>query len=111
MCYDMDIYKLGGITVANRRRYKELDQLFTRILLADTAVFILYLLFAGLGIVALKVITAILAIIASALCLAFLYMSGEITKQRSRWMVYGFAAIIICILVSLILKYPAPLAK
>lgn len=97
--------------MANRRRYKELDRLFTRILLADTAVFVLYLVFAGTGVVALKVITSIVAIIASALCLAFLYMSGEISKRRSRWMVYGFAAIIVCILVSLILKYPAPLAK
>lgn len=94
--------------MANRRRYKELDQLFTRILLADVAVFALYLLFAGLGIVALKVITAIIAIIGSGLCLAFLYMSGEITKRRSRWLVYGFAAIVVCLLVSLILKYPSP---
>lgn len=97
--------------MANRRRYKELDKLFTRILLADTAVFILYLVFAAAGIVAMKVVTAIIAVIASCLCLGFLFVSGEFTKRRSRWMVYGFAAIVVCLLVSLILKYPAPVAK
>lgn len=94
--------------MANRRRYKDLDQLFTKILLGDTAVFVLYLLFANAGMVALKVITSIVAIICSLLCLGFLYVSGETAKQRSRWMVYGFGAILVCIIVSLILKYPAP---
>ena len=31
----------GGIIVATRMRYKQIDQLLTRVLLADTAVFIL----------------------------------------------------------------------
>ena len=94
--------------MAKRMRYKEIDQLLTRGLIADTAVFVLYLFFAAAGMTALKVITVIIALIASALCLAYLYMLGEFKKRRSRWMVMGFGSIILCILVSLILNYPSP---
>lgn len=94
--------------MARRKRYKELETLLTRVLIADAAVFALYLLFAGLGVIAMKVITAIIAIIASGLCLAFLYMCGELKKRRSRWLVLGYACIIVCLMVSLILKYPSP---
>jgi len=89
-------------------RYKELDKLLTRVLIAEAAVFVLYMLFAGLGIVALKVITSIIIIVASGLSLAYLYMCGEIKKRRSRWLVLGFACLVIVLLVSLILKYPSP---
>lgn len=94
--------------MANRRRYKELETLLTRVLLADVAVFVLYLIFAGVGVTAMKVITAIIAILASGLCLALLYTNGEMKKRRSRWLVCGFAAIVICLLVSLVVKYPSP---
>ena len=94
--------------MAKRRRYKELETLLTRILLADVAVFVLYLIFAGLGVTAMKVITAIIAILASGLCLGFLYINGEMKKRRSRWMVMGFAAVVVCLLVSLVLNYPSP---
>lgn len=94
--------------MAKRRSYKKDEKLLTRILLADVAIFILYLLFAGLGVAAMKVITAIIAIIGSLLCLGYLYMRGEIMKLRSRWLVMGFGAIVLLVLVSLILNYPAP---
>lgn len=94
--------------MANRKRYKEIDQMLTRILIVDTAVFILYLFFAGMGLIALKVTAVIIALLASALCLAYLYMIGEFKKRRSRWLVMAFGAIIVCTLVSLILNYPSP---
>ena len=94
--------------MAIRRRYKDIERFLTQILLADTAVFVLYLIFAGIGVVAMKVITTILVIIASVACLALLYMTGEMKKARSRWLVLGFACIVICLLVSLILNYPSP---
>ena len=94
--------------MAKRMRYKQIDQLLTRVLIADTAVFILYLIFAGFGLTALKVITVIIALLVSALCLVYLYMLGEFKKARSRWLVMGFGAIILCTLVSLILNYPSP---
>lgn len=94
--------------MANRMRYKHVDQLLTRVLIADTAVFLLYLIFAALGLVVLKVIIAIIALLASGLCLAWLYKLGEFKRARSRWLVMGFGSIILCTLVSLLLNYPSP---
>ena len=94
--------------MAKRSRYREMESLMTKILIADTAVFILFMVFSGIGISVLKVITAIVAIIASALALAWLYLTGELLRRRSLWMVTGFGAIFVCMLVSLILKYPCP---
>ena len=97
--------------MAKRMRYKTIEKYLTYTLLADAAVFALYLLFAGLGVVALKVITSILIIGASGLSLVYLYMIGETKKRRSRWLVLGFACILLCLFVSLILNYPAPIVK
>lgn len=94
--------------MAIRRRYKDIERFLTQVLIADAAVFVLYLIFAGIGIGWLKVITTILCIVASVACLALLYMTGEMKKARSRWLVLGFGAIVVCLLVSLILNYPSP---
>ena len=94
--------------MAKRMRYKTIEKYLTYILLADTAVFAMYLLFSGTGVVALKVITALLSIVASGLSLGYMYMIGETKKRRSRWIVLGFLGILLCLFVSLILKYPAP---
>ena len=95
--------------MAKRSRYKQLEEMMTRILIADVVVFALFALFAGLGVVAMKVICAIVTTIVSGMCLAFLYMTGELRKRRSLWMVVGFASVLICLLVSLICNYPSPL--
>ena len=94
--------------MAKRMRYKQIDQLLTRVLIADTAVFALYLIFAGFGLTFFKVVTVIIALGASGLSLAYLYKLGEFKKARSRWMVMGFGAIILCTVVSLVLNYPSP---
>ena len=94
--------------MAKRMRYKKIDQLLTRVLIADTAVFVLYRIFASFGIVAMKVLTVIIALLLSGLCLVYLYMLGEFKKARSRWLVLGFAAILVCLFVSLVLNYPSP---
>lgn len=92
----------------NRNRYKQMERYMTYAMIADGVLFILYLLFAGFGITWLKVITAILAILLSGLCLYCLYMSKELLRQRSLWMTVGAAAVIICILASLVLNFPSP---
>ena len=97
--------------MAKRRSYKKDEKLLTQILIADAAVFVLYMIFAACGWIALKVIAAIAIIVASGLCLAFLYMTGEIRRTRSRWLVLGFGCTLICLLVSLIFNYPAPAPK
>jgi FtsH-binding integral membrane protein len=94
--------------VAIRRRYKDIERILTYALIIDVIIFVLYMIFAGIGITALKVITTILVLAASIGCLALLYMTGEMKKARSRWLVLGFACIVICLLVSLILNYPSP---
>ena len=94
--------------MAKRNRYKEMESLMTKVLIGDAAVFVLYLLFAGLGVTFLKVVTAIIAIAVSGLCLGFLYLNGELKKRRSRWMVAGAGAVLLCLLVSLVLNYPSP---
>ena len=94
--------------MSNRRRYKDVERVLTQILLGEVVVFILYLIFAGLGLLALKVFTSIVIAAASVLCLGFLYMCREMFKRRSRWLVFGFGALLFLLLVSLLLNYPSP---
>ena len=94
--------------MAKRMRYKQIDQLLTRVVIADTAIFLLYLIFAAFGLSVLKVLLAIIALLISGLSLAYLYKIGEFKKARSRWLVMAFCSIILCTLVSLILNYPSP---
>ena len=92
----------------SRNRYREMESMMTKIILADTLVFILYLVCAGFGWSVLKVVTAIIAIFGSLLCVGWLYLTGEFTRRRSLWMVSAFIAIVICVAVSLLLGYPGP---
>lgn len=89
-------------------RYKIVDKYMTYVLIGDGAIFLLYLLFAGFGVLWGKVLFALLGIVVSALCLGFLYLTRELLRKRSLWMTAGAAAVIICILVSLISNIPSP---
>jgi len=91
-----------------RNRYREMENLMTKIILGDVLMFILYLVCAGLGWTVLKVITAIIAIFGSVLCAGWLYLTGEFRRRRSLWMVTAFICIVICVVVSLLLGYPCP---
>lgn len=92
--------------MAKRSRYKEMEQLMTTLLIADAIIFVLYLIVAGVGIVWLKVITALLEFLISFGSLAFLYLSQELMKQRSLWLTCGFFGLLICLIASLILAFP-----
>lgn len=94
--------------MAKRNRYREMESFMTKILVGDTIVFILFLLFCAKGFTVAKVITAIISIIVSLLSMAWLFITGELARRRSLWMSTGFGAIFLCLLVSLILKYPCP---
>ena len=89
-------------------RYNEMERYMTYALCADTVLFILYLVFAGLGVVWLKIVLAVLGIILSGLLLWYLYTTKELLKRRSLWISTGAAAIIVCLLFSLILNFPSP---
>ena len=93
---------------ANRIRYKQMERYMTYALIANATLFLSFLLFSGLGIAWLKVTTAVLAIVLSALCLGYLYLSGELLRKRSLWMSVASAAIILCIIFSLLLNFPSP---
>ena len=92
----------------SRNRYREMENLMTKIILGDVLMFILYLVCANLGWSVLKVITAIIAIVGSFLCVGWLHLTGEFGRRRSLWMVTAFICIIICVVVSLILGFPCP---
>ena len=94
--------------MANRSRYQDLEQMLTIFLIASAADFVLFLIFAGIGIIWLKVITAIFAILLPVLCLALLYLTKELLKQRSLWLTTGFFGIFLCTVVSLIANFPSP---
>ena len=94
--------------MGKRNRYRELDRLMTRLLLADTLVFVLFLVFSSKGWAVVRVIAAIVATLASLLSLAWLFITGELVRRRSFWMVCGFGAIFLCLIVSLLLKFPCP---
>lgn len=89
-------------------RYKEMERYMTLALIADAVLFVLYLICAGIGIIWLKVILAILSIALSGLCLAYLYLSKELLRQRSFWMSVCAAAVLVCVVFSLILNFPSP---
>ena len=92
----------------SRKRYQQMERYMTYALLTDLLLFILFLITAGNGIIWLKVILAILVISLSGLCLAYLYFSRELLRQRSFWMSVSAAAILVCLLFSLVLNYPSP---
>ena len=85
-----------------------MEKNMTKIILLDAMVFILYLVCAAFSWQVLKVITAIIAIFGSLLCVGWLYLTGEFTRRRSLWMVTAFICIVICVVFSLLLGYPAP---
>lgn len=89
-------------------RYKKLETRLTVVLCLDAVIFLAYLIFAGIGLLGLKIITAILSVIISLFVLYFLFITRELLRKRSLWMTYAAACILLCLLVSLILKFPAP---
>ena len=86
--------------------FKELEKMLSTGLLASAAAFVLYLLFAIAGVVWLKVILAIFALLLPLAGLTLLFLSRELLRQRSLWLSTGFFSLFICTLVSLILAFP-----
>ncbi len=90
-------------------RYKQMEQYMTIALIADAALFFVYLLAAGAGTVWLAVICGIFNVLISGASLAFLFINKELTKPRSVWMTTAAVSIIVCLIFSLILGFPSPL--
>ena len=93
----------------NKTRFQNTERLLTYILIGCAAMFVIYLFAAGFGVIWLKAITAIIAIITSGLCLAYLYITKLLLAPRSFWMTVAAGSLLICLLFSLILGFPSPL--
>lgn len=94
--------------MSKRSRYKAMETVVTAALCLDAVIFMAYLIFAGAGMVALKITAVVLCFLISGAVLYFLYITRELLRKRSIWMTLAAACIILCILVSLILRFPAP---
>lgn len=94
--------------MAKRNRYRELESLMMKIFAGDAAALVLYIIFAGRGWTVVKIIAAVIILLISILALVWLFVVKEMFRRRSLWMVTGFGAILICLVVSLVLKYPCP---
>ena len=93
----------------NKNRYKEMEKNMTLVLIGAAILFVIFLIAAGCGIIWLKILTAIIAILVCGLCLAYLYMTRLLTAPRSLWMSAAAGSIIICTIFSWILGFPSPL--
>ena len=91
-----------------RNRYRDFERFIVLCLIVATILFFAYLSAAGVGNILLKVIYAVVAIGISGFCLWLLYQRRELRRQRSFWMSVWAAAIVICILASIILNFPSP---
>ena len=91
-----------------RLRYKRMELLITVALCLAAALFLVYLVAAGIGAVSLKIACAVISILISIAVLYYLYTTRELLRRRSLWMTTAAACIIVCILFSLILKFPSP---
>lgn len=91
-----------------KSKYKKMEFYVTIALCVDAAIFLAYMIFAGMGLIALKVISAVMCFVISGAALYQLFVSHELLRRRSLWMSLAAACIIICILFSLILKFPSP---
>lgn len=91
-----------------RSRYKKMEALITAALCADVVFFLAFLIFAGMGRTGLKAVTAILSFAISGGVLYILYMTRELLRRRSIWMTLAAVCTILCILASLLLRFPAP---
>ena len=95
--------------MSNRpNRYKEMERNITIALIVDLVLFITFLIASGNSTTWLKVITFIMILILSVLCLAVLYLTKEILRQRSLWMTVAATAVLVCTFFSLILRFPSP---
>lgn len=89
-------------------RFEENEKVLTIGLCTGGVLLALYLLMAGLGVAWLKWVLAIVACLLSGAGLGSLYLTGEVRRQRSLYLVVGYACIVVCILVSLLTNYPSP---
>ena len=91
-----------------KARFKRMESFITLALCADVIIFVAYLIFAGKGIIAWKIASAIACIAVAGVVLYQLFMSRELLRRRSIWMTLAAGCLILCVLLSLLLNFPTP---
>ena len=91
---------------SDRSRYKEMEQLLTALLIFDAVIFVLFLVISGVGILWLKILTAVITLAVALVCLLLLFLSKELLRTRSLWLSTGFFSLLVCTVASLILAFP-----
>lgn len=91
-----------------RNAFRKLEQMLTRVILGTVVVFLLMLVASANGIGWLKWLLALAVLIVSVLGGSMLILKQEHKRRRSWWMLASFAGLLLCTLVSLIVRFPAP---
>lgn len=89
-------------------RYRKFERTVILMLACAFILFITFLIASGFGITWLKICCSIVAILTCCLCLVMLFLTQELLNPRSLWMSVWSVAMVVCILFSLILRYPSP---
>lgn len=93
----------------DQARFKQMEKILTAVLVFAAVLFVVYLFAAGSGTIWLKALTAIITILICGLTIAYLYMTKLLLRPRTLWMTTAAAALIICLIFSLLLRFPSPL--
>jgi hypothetical protein len=91
-----------------RPGFRQLESLLALILYVDLGLFVVYLITAATGVVVLKIIFAVAAMLIALGCEWMLYCAKELFRPRGLWLTCAFFSVILCTAVSLICNYPAP---
>lgn len=89
-------------------RYKLMERYMGYALIVAFLAFLTLMMCSGLDIPWLRAVAAIVAILLSLLCLAYLYLTQELFRRRSLWLSACAAAILSCTVISLVLSFPSP---
>ena len=92
----------------NQGGYRQFERFLSIFLALSCAMFVLYLVTAGLGILVLKFILALVVAGLAGLGLFLLYRTKELLRSRSLYLTLSYGALLLLTIVSLICNYPAP---
>ena len=89
-------------------QYQRLTRFFKYLLSADLLAFLTLMTASAFRVSEVKFLGALLTLILSGFVLVILYRTNELLRNRSLWISISACALIICTLVSLVLRYPSP---
>ena len=87
-------------------KYKQLERFLSFFLVISLLFFLFFLLFSGMGLGFLKILSMILCFLSSGTGLWMLFRTREMFRSRSLWLTCSFGSVILLTLISLICRYP-----